>query len=151
MTKSTPILKKTQKNNKILQSISSFFPQLSPRHCCRDVVLLLCFQLCIHLPIVPTEGLLIARACTSCPAICGLRLATKEQRKNIALACLITPLHEFLCDANQQEKSMSAGAAPVKPILSLGRLPAVTKSRCWIFELNSMLLDMKHVLIALAK
>lgn len=57
----------------------------------------------------------------------------------------------FLCDANQREKSMSVGVAAVKPTLSLGAVPSVTKSRCWVFELSSESLDMKHVLIAPAE
>lgn len=110
-----------------------------------------CVSNYIHLCIMPTEGLVSARACMSCPAICGSRLATKEHRKNTALACLITPLHAFLCDANQREKSMSMGAALVEPTLSFGTMPAATKSRCWVFEQNSKLFNMKHVLIAPAK
>lgn len=76
----------------------------------------------------------------------------KERRKNIALACLITPLCAFPCDANQRGKTMSMGAAAAaKPTLSLGTMPVVTKSRCWVSELNCESLDMKRALIALAK
>lgn len=47
---------------------------------------------------------------------------------------------------------MSVGAAvAAKPTLSLGAVPVVTKSRCWVSELNSESLDMKRALIALAK
>lgn len=39
---------------------------------------------------------------------------------------------------------MSVGAAAAKPTLSLGAVPVVTKSRCWVSELNSESLDMKR-------